>query len=261
MAFLFLMTIQFSKYQGTGNDFILIDNRKKQFNPDVSLIQRMTDRRFGIGADGMMLIENDDAYDFKMIYFNADGSQSLCGNGSRCAVHFANHLGMIDKETNFITTDGLHHAFIENEKIHFQLHDIKDIGIFEEYSFIDNGSPHHIRFVENLKEFDVVGSGRSIRYSDQYPKGTNVNFVEISEKKLLVRTYERGVENETLSCGTGVTASAIAASFRGLSSPIDIETPGGTLSVSFEKQKNGVFSKVYLSGPAVRVFDGSYTVK
>ncbi len=240
----------------------MIDNRELSFpKTDPLLIQRISDRRIGVGSDGVILIENDTEVDFNMIYYNSDGSQSLCGNGSRCAIAFARKLDMIGTSTRFRTTDGIHKGRIEGSQIYFQLHDIKEVEVLDDSYFIENGSPHYVQFVGNLEETDVVGEGRKVRYSDSFkPNGTNVNFVQLQTDNLFVRTYERGVENETLSCGTGVTASAIAASFQGASSPIDIKTLGGTLSVSFNKVNDQLFEEVFLAGPATHVFDGEITI-
>lgn len=250
--------MKFSKYQGTGNDFVMVDNRDLSFpKKNLEIIRKITDRKFGVGADGLILIEEDSETDFRMIYFNGDGSQSLCGNGSRCAVAFAKKLGIISKETRFITTDGIHQAYFKNDWVYFQLHDIQNVEASGDHFFIDNGSPHHIQFVSDVESINVFEEGSKIRNSSAYaPNGTNVNFVQLGKDQLFVRTFERGVEDETLSCGTGVTASAIAASFKGFASPIDIITRGGTLSVVFRKTKDQVFEGVYLAGPATHVFDG-----
>ncbi len=251
------MELHFTKYQGTGNDFVLVDNREGIFpKEDLDLVRRICDRRFGVGADGLMLIEKSEKEDFTMIYFNSDGSKSLCGNGSRCSIHFAHSLGMIDQETSFITTDGAHRAFLKEGWVHFQLHDIDNVSQLGDDFFVENGSPHHVMFVEDLDNFDVFANGQKIRYSDRYqPEGTNVNFVEMLDDGIKVRTYERGVENETLSCGTGVTAAAIIAALKGKSSPVRVNTKGGDLEVSFEKEGH-TFKDVFLAGPATKVFEG-----
>lgn len=255
------MQLKFTKYQGTGNDFVIIDNRQSFFpKDDPSLIPRLCDRKFGIGADGLMLIEEDDKSDFQMIYYNADGSKSLCGNGSRCSVDFAKELGIISENTMFETTDGQHNAFFKDGWVYFQLRDVDGLKQNEGSFFIENGSPHHVEFVNDVESVDVVGLGSAIRNSEQYkPNGTNVNFAEIEGDVIKVRTYERGVENETLSCGTGVTAVALAASFKGQTSPIHIETPGGSLSVSFIKTGES-FTNIYLAGPATKVFSGEIAI-
>jgi diaminopimelate epimerase len=235
----------------------LIDNRNKSYTLSKQAIQKLTDRKFGIGADGLMLIENDDHTDFKMIYYNADGSQSLCGNGSRCAIHFAQSLGIIRDKTIFETTDGIHNAFLEGEKIHFELHDVDEIKILNEREFfVNTGSPHHIVLVDSYDSVDVVKEGSKIRNSASYPEGTNVNFVKIEKDQIFVRTYERGVEDETLSCGTGVVASAIAVSLKGFDSPIRVNTPGGNLTVSFIKKDDESLKSIYLARPEKMVYSG-----
>ena len=257
------MKISFTKYQGTGNDFVLIDNRTEFFpKGDVDLIQRLTKNKFGIGADGLILVENHSSLDFAMVYFNADGSQSLCGNGSRCAVQFAKDLGIIKNQTTFSTYDGVHDAFFLEGLIHFSLQDLNEISSGGDYFFINNGSPHYVTFVADVEKIDVGHAGAEVRYSKAFaPAGTNVNFVEIDHPLLKVRTYERGVEAETLSCGTGVTASAIvAASTFEMESPITIETQGGQLFVSFVKEGPTSFSDIYLAGTAIKVFEGSIDV-
>lgn len=255
------MKISFQKYQGTGNDFILIDNRDKQFPADnTALITRMCDRKFGIGADGLILIEHDEELDFRMVFFNPDGSQSLCGNGSRCAVSFAHQLNLAGNKTHFTSTDGPHDAHFDDPgMIHFSLHDVSEVSQYDDDLFIDTGSPHYIRFVKDLNALDVIQEGRSIRYNQRFaPGGTNVNFVELRDDSIAVRTYERGVENETLSCGTGVTASALAATIRGYKSPVSIFTSGGELQVSFEQTSPHEFRNIYLAGPVKKVFEGVY---
>jgi len=256
------MEIQFEKYQGTGNDFILIDNRNSVFpEGDLELVRKMCHRKWGIGADGLMLIQAGTTNDFEMVFFNPDGSKSLCGNGSRCAIAYASSLGIIQKDTVFTTTDGEHRAFLKNGLIHFQ---VRDVSLIEQKSdsefFIENGSPHHVKFVENVDKVDIMEEGVAIRHDDSYaPAGTNVNFVSVKDNQLHVRTFERGVEAETLSCGTGVVASALAASFRGFSSPVKVNTSGGQLKVSFETDDSNHFKEVFLSGPAKKVFEGVYT--
>ncbi|MBW2961486.1 diaminopimelate epimerase [Mesonia aestuariivivens] len=255
------MTVKFYKYQGTGNDFIMIDNREMFFKNDTKIIQHLCDRKFGIGADGLILLEHseDKEDDFKMVYFNSDGNQStMCGNGGRCLVRFAEFLNIVDKSATFTAIDGKHRAKIENDKIHLQMqnvHGIKELG--DEY-FLDTGSPHHIVFTSDVHQLDVKKEGAAIRYNDIYKnEGTNVNFVEPQEEILQARTYERGVEDETLSCGTGVTAVAIAATFakKYHTLPVKIKTPGGLLEVNF-KQNETQFTEVWLSGPALQVFQG-----
>jgi len=256
--------MNFFKYQGTGNDFVMIDNRDNFFPvSNLSLIRKICHRKFGIGADGLILLQNKSSFDFEMIYFNPDGTQSLCGNGSRCAVKFANFLGLINQEAQFLAVDGSHYAFIATDRVHLKMHDIakvvrKDPKTF----FINTGSPHHICWVNDVKKLDVYQSGRTIRYSEDYEaEGTNVNFAEVqSDATVFVRTYERGVEDETLSCGTGVTAVALSSSFLNSESPVRIKTLGGELEVSFQKDQEGNFSQIFLIGPAEMVFAGEYEI-
>ncbi len=257
------MTIPFHKYQGTGNDFIMIDDRSNDFPVSDALISKLCNRRFGIGADGLILIRTHATLDFEMVYYNADATQSLCGNGSRCAVNFAKSLGIISDTTKFLTVDGIYHAAIDDEIVSLSMKNINVIDLIGEDYFINNGSPHHITFTHNNQAADVYNQGKSIRESSQYqPDGTNVNFVEILSKNIIhVRTYERGVENETLSCGTGVTASALAASFKGVQSPVNITTKGGGLKVSFTKKGDTSFENIVLSGPAELVFEGEIVLK
>ena len=254
------MKIPFTKYQGTGNDFVLIDNRQDFFpKNDISLISAIAKSKFGVCADGVILLENFKEGDFSMIYYNADGSQSLCGNGSRCAVQFAKDLSIIEDRAIFQTFDGIHYAFIRNGMIYFSLLDVNKIDVRGTHYFMNNGSPHYVEFVKNVDNIDVFLKGSSIRNSSEFaPGGTNVNFVEVQADLLKVRTYERGVEAETLSCGTGVTASALVAAVTyELKSPIQVMTRGGLLTVTFEKLGSENFHKIYLAGPALKVFEGS----
>jgi diaminopimelate epimerase len=261
----------FHKYQGTGNDFVIIDDRAQQFDhTDHERIAALCHRRFGIGADGLMLLRNREGYDFEMVYFNADGRpSSMCGNGGRCLVAFAKDLGVITNKAYFLAVDGPHEARIEADgTVRLKMIDVaaaQPAGVGEDDVFLHTGSPHHIHFLDpeehhSLAEFDVFGHGHSIRFDQAYdPAGVNVNFVEVPadpSHPWPVRTYERGVENETLSCGTGVTAVALAASTRGATSPVQLQAAGGLLEVSFEPGPDGGFQNVWLSGPAVRVFGG-----
>jgi len=256
------MKLPFTKYQGTGNDFILIDDRGQKFPHDIRLIKNLCDRRFGIGADGLILIQNHPELDYHMTYFNSDGSQSLCGNGSRCGFAFAQSLGIANKEAAFETTDGIHKIKEENGNIHFQLFDIKEIKKLNDREwYINTGSPHHIVLSESLENTDIVGDGRKIRNRTEYSSqnGTNVNFAQLLQDQVKIRTYERGVEDETLSCGTGATAVGIMAGNLGYKSPVRIQTQGGTLSVSFKKEGDK-FTNIWLAGPAKKVFEGSVTI-
>ncbi|MBA22615.1 MAG: diaminopimelate epimerase [Flavobacteriales bacterium] len=252
----------FFKYQGTGNDFIFIDDRSNTFpKENISLIKRLCDRRFGIGSDGLILLQNSSSSDFKMVYFNADGNLgSFCGNGARCTVAFAKHLGCIMDNTTFEASDGLHYARIESGIISLQMHDVFDIKNFKTHSFLDTGSPHHVQMVNDLKQYNVYENGKRIREGEPYYEaGSNVNFVEqISENKFAIRTYERGVENETLSCGTGATAVAVVMHFnkKTTATQVVVEVEGGTLGIEFEPTEKG-YQNIFLSGPAEQVYSGT----
>lgn len=257
------MEISFYKYQGTGNDFVMIDDRSATFpEKNLPLVQKLCDRKFGIGADGLILIRNKEGYDFEMIYFNADGSQSMCGNGARCAVAFSRFLGIIDNETKFLAIDGPHKAKVLDGWVELGMSPVSSLANAGQDFFVNTGSPHHVRFVENVNEYPVVQTGSEIRYSDQYaPKGTNVNFVTpISQNEIQVRTYERGVENETLSCGTGVTACALVYGYQNQLHEVNISTPGGKLKVRFSENADGSFQNILLIGPAEQVFHGKINV-
>ena len=256
------MQVHFHKYQGTGNDFVMIDNRDSHFEHHIPTIVQLCDRKFGIGADGLILIENHPTLDFEMVYFNADGSKSLCGNGSRCAVNFACALDIFEGSTKFLTIDGEYHATIKEEIVHLNMRNQLAPEKFDSHYFLNNGSPHHIEFVANADSTNVYSEGKNRRYLDTYkPEGTNVNFVEIIDHhKIYVRTYERGVEDETLSCGTGITASALAAADKGLKSPITIKAKGGELEVKFDKAADGSFKQIQLIGPAKKVFEGTIEI-
>ncbi len=253
------MTLTFYKYQGTGNDFVMIDNRNQSFPKDnLTLIDTLCNRHFGIGADGIILIENDASSDFKMRYFNADGSETFCGNGARCAVAFARFLKIIDRKATFNACDGSHYAEIENNQVSLQMIDVDDVTITENAVFLNTGTAHHVEIVSQLDGFPVYENGKKIRNSYNAP-GSNVNFVQkLNDDTFRVRTYEKGVEAETLACGTGVTAVAIAmhktkqTTSRSLSLPVE----GGVLEVSFDVA-NSHYSNICLKGSAQFVFKGS----
>lgn len=259
------MKLHFYKYQGTGNDFIMIDNRSSNFpKKDVELIEKLCDRRFGIGADGLILLEQSINQDFSMVYFNADGNEgSMCGNGGRCLVAFAKQLGVISNETTFDAVDGLHYATIENGIISLKMIDVSEIRKDNEHSFLNTGSPHQIRFCDSVAEINVKETGAKIRYGAPYfEEGTNVNFAEkIDANTFKIRTYERGVEDETLACGTGATAVAIAAHSTKKTNKniIKIEVLGGNLEVSFENEGTK-YTNVFLKGPAQFVFEGNIEI-
>lgn len=254
------MQFTFYKYQGTGNDFIVIDNRDLFFDKkNRKHIALLCDRRFGIGADGLLLIENNTEVDFTMHYFNADGNLgSMCGNGGRCIVHFAHFLNSIENKTVFEAVDGLHEAEIKGELISLKMMDVDTIEVSGNHVFLDTGSPHHVELVDNLENFDVEKKGSFIRNSTYGNEGANINFVEqIDGNTFAVRTYERGVEAETLSCGTGATAAAIALSETNkiTTNTVQLNTKGGVLNVQFDKTLEG-YKNIFLEGPAVQVFKG-----
>jgi len=256
-----MKTIRFYKYQGTGNDFVMIDDRQETFDIKAhQLIKNLCDRKFGIGADGLILIRNHSQADFEMVYYNADGYQtSLCGNGSRCAVHFAGFLRMVNDSCTFYTIEGILKAKLSGDHVEINMPDVKGINKVSEDFTLHTGSPHYIQFVKNVSQFDVFSEGKRIRNSGPFQKeGINVNFVEmLGEGNIFVRTYERGVEDETYSCGTGVTAAAIAyGNLQGLNN-INIKTLGGELQVNFQSDStNSGFCNIFLKGPAQMVFKG-----
>ncbi len=244
-----------------GNDFILIDDRLEEFDvKDANSIAKLCDRKFGIGADGLILLRKHHTSDFQMIYFNADGRESsMCGNGGMCIVKFAHYLKIFHHTTTFQAIDGPHQAYFHEESVVLRMIDVYKVQTYQSDFIINTGSPHYVRFVDNLANVNVCLQGRKIRHSKKFTEqgGINVNFVQIVQKQhLKVRTYERGVENETLSCGTGATAVAIVAAFsQKWNSPIKIETLGGELGVNFQ-QKKGVFKRIFLAGAAKKVFEG-----
>jgi diaminopimelate epimerase len=255
------MKLQFYKYQGTGNDFVMIDNRQNIFDKqDTVLIAFLCDRRFGIGADGLILLELHDSLDFKMVYYNSDGNEStMCGNGGRCITAFAKYLGIIKKEAVFQAIDGSHHASIDGDIVKLQMQDVKNVQTFKSHVFLNTGSPHHVQMDSNLKALDIKELGSKIRQGEPYNEaGSNVNFVKkVTNDIFEVRTYERGVEDETLSCGTGVTAVALAMHYLGETEKnlVTLQTPGGNLKVSFEKH-NDSYKNIWLIGPAIKVYKG-----
>jgi diaminopimelate epimerase len=261
------MNIQFSKYQGTGNDFIVIDDRKKKFPKNESdLVMFLCDRRFGIGGDGLMLLQESDTFDFKMVYFNSDGKEStMCGNGGRCIAAFAKKSGIFHDKCAFEAIDGEHQVTIEtDEQVNLKMTDVKKIETDNANYFLDTGSPHYVVPVDSLDNYDVISEGRKIRYNARFKAlGTNVNFYQQKGNGLVsVRTYERGVENETYSCGTGAVASAISAALVNTTdnSSVDIQTKGGNLQVKFTRNVDNTFSNIWLKGPATFVFSGQIEV-
>lgn len=242
----------------------MIDNRALQFpKEDIGLVKSLCDRHYGIGADGLILLENDVECDFAMVYYNADGHEStLCGNGGRCIVAFAKQLGLITEKTQFRATDGLHQASIENEIVTLHMNDVNQVEIYQDHCFANTGSPHHVVRVDAVADYPVVSEGRRIRNELYGEQGSNVNFItQKNEHTFAVRTYERGVEDETLACGTGVTAAALAmhATQRTAQNELTIEVQGGKLQVGFE-ESNGTYTNIVLIGPAQFVYEGKISV-
>ena len=250
--------MKFYKYQGTGNDFVMLDNRLGEWD-DLSIeeIQKLCDRRFGIGADGLIKINTAKDVDFEVDYYNSDGSKSFCGNGARCSVAFAHFLDIIEDKTTFTAIDGIHEAEIKNGIIKLKMGDVKTIHKDGNDFVLNTGSPHYVKYVEMLNNYNVFKNGNEIRNSETYKReGINVNFIEpISEKEIFVRTYERGVEDETYSCGTGVTAAALTFMDKNNQTSVAVKVLGGQLKVYAEKNGEG-FSDIWLEGPANQVFKG-----
>lgn len=257
-----MQRIPFSKYQGTGNDFVVVDNRDQRFpTENLTVVRQMCDRKFGIGSDGLILIEPDDQTDFYMNFFNPDGSQSYCGNGSRCAVHFARANDLIGDSCTFRAIDGEHRGMVKPDEIMISIRPVAEAEPRGDDFLIHTGSPHYVVFCTDVDEIDILPAARNIRYNTEFKEnGVNVNFVEVlDEKNIRIRTYERGVEDETLSCGTGVTAAAITHLMReGSGRKVHVETRGGTLDVSATKGGDKLFFDVWLTGPAVETFTGTY---
>jgi diaminopimelate epimerase len=258
--------VPFFKYQGTGNDFIIIDNRDNKFT-DIP-VAHWCDRRFGIGADGLMLLQNKPGFDFEMVYYNSDGNiSSMCGNGGRCISAFAHCLGLSsNNKLNFLAVDGPHEAFIhENATVSLKMSDVAKKSIVKGGDFLqlNTGSPHYVKKVNNIGMSNFEEKAKEIRHSEPYDKeGINVNFIEVVESEkgtIRVRTFERGVEGETLSCGTGVTACALSQSiWLDTSEQIQktlVHTSGGILEVEFSQDPSKFFN-IWLKGPAIQVFKG-----
>ena len=253
------MKINFTKYEGNGNDFIIIDDRKEEFSEDnVLMISKLCDRKFGIGADGLILLRKHKVYDFQMIYFNSDGNESsMCGNGGRCLVSYALQLDIDLKTNSFLAIDGVHKFKVVDNEIYLKMNDVKDIVVKNGYNYLDTGSPHVVQIVENVDEINVYEQGKKIRNQFQEMKGVNVNFVSFNNDIIKCRTFERGVENETLSCGTGVVAVAlyIFKKKKISDNKIIVSTKGGCLSVSFKNDGNS-FREIWLKGDINKIFDG-----
>ncbi|MCX6256490.1 MAG: diaminopimelate epimerase [Bacteroidia bacterium] len=257
------MKQHFFKYQGTGNDFIIIDLRESNTILNPECIRQLCNRHFGIGADGLMTLKNHKIYDFEMEYYNSDGLMAtMCGNGARCLVAYAENQGIIHDSCRFIAADGVHFANINGNHINIRMNDVDHISFIENDYFLNTGNPHVVRFVDNLQVTDIITEGRRIRFDKQFqPEGTNADFAELRNDVLFVRTYEKGVEDETLSCGTGAVAAAICShkSGRVAGKKIKISTPGGNLLVSFEKTGDR-YHTIYLEGPAIFVFEGDFEI-
>ncbi|HHP7240674.1 MAG TPA: diaminopimelate epimerase [Cyclobacteriaceae bacterium] len=260
------MRLDFFKYQGAGNDFIIIDQSSNDYpSLNSASISYLCDRNFGIGSDGLIIITSHTKADFNLDFYNPDGTRSFCGNGSRCAVkHFYKVIKPTINLISFYACDGLHHGIQnEDQSISINLKDIDHVQWLTTYeAFVNTGSPHHIVFCEDITSIDVVKTGGEIRYSEKYrPEGTNVNFVQRQDNdRLEIRTYERGVENETMSCGTGITASALALGAKTKSNSIHVKSKGGNLKVTFQQKSNGRFTNIWLTGPAVQVFNGTIEI-
>jgi len=251
--------IDFYKYHGHGNDFILFDNRAGRINFTTDQIRKLCHRRFGIGSDGIILIENHEECDYEMVFYNPDGSQSFCGNGSRCALHLAKELSIINREARFLAIDGFHDGIIDENGSSIRMNDVQEIEIGDNYYYLNTGSPHYVKFIPSLENIDVIAEGIKIRYNDRFKEvGTNVNFVELGEGKVKSRVYERGVENETYSSGTGTTAVAISSFLQqnSLGEKIAVETKGGTINVTFKFVGNNRFTDIWLIGRTSSVYTG-----
>ncbi|WP_430402395.1 diaminopimelate epimerase [Fluviicola sp.] len=259
------MNLHFVKYQGTGNDFILIDNRSGEWDSlSISTIQKLCDRRFGVGADGLIKINSLPGTDFEVDYYNSDGSKSFCGNGARCSVAFAHELGITANAVSFMAIDGMHEAVKKDGLVFLKMNDVSEIDTTQKEFVLNTGSPHFVHFTENVADFDIVAYGKQIRYSDKYKdEGINVNAIhQLEEHAFEIRTYERGVEDETLSCGTGVTAAALALGEKNKVTgdfEYQVKSQGGELSVKFTRTDSG-FTDIWLIGPAVAVFKGEVNV-
>ena len=271
--------MKFYKYQGAGNDFLIADNRDGSIELDPKQIADICDRRYGVGADGLMLLENDPEHDFRMTYFNSDGSGGMmCGNGGRCMVAFAADMGIMNFD--FVAADGFHTAQILNEHegvktVRLKMKDVVDYRHYDALSgvdvlsdgwFLDTGTRHYVRFVEGLEDYDIVSEGREIRYDakELQPVGANVNFVEPADGHIKVRTYEKGVEDETFACGTGIVASVLASHLSGYTEKMKksagrihcpVMAKRDELAVDFivNEEDTLSFQDVWLTGPAVRV--------
>ena len=258
------MDIKFSKYQGTGNDFIIINNISNFFpKDDNKLISKLCDRKFGIGADGLILIDNHSSLPFEMIYYNSDGFiGSMCGNGARCSVHFSFLNKIIKSKTKFNAFDGIHNGIVDHDLINISMSDVIGFEKYEDYLFIDSGSPHLVKYVQDVNSIDLINVSQKIQHSNQFNEGVNVNFIsKNSDNSFQIRTYERGVEDETLSCGTGAVALAVCLEINSKinNDKVLIYTKGGELKVSLKKIES-TYSDIWLSGGVELVYSGEYNL-
>ena len=257
------MNLTFHKYQGTGNDFVMIDNRESAFDKNnLDLVVRLCNRKFGIGADGLILIENHKSVDFDMIYFNADGTKSFCGNGSRCAVAFAKYLNIIESKTTFNAIDGIHEATIKEDVVELKMGDVGQVEINNNHFFIHTGSPHYIEYKEDVQNLNIIPEAHKVRYNSRFrEQGTNVKKKKKKSNILEIRTYERGVEDETLSCGTGATAVALSGAIKyDMNSPVLIKVQGGELTIKFNQISPHSFNDIWLIGKGEVVYSGEIEI-
>ncbi len=256
------MLISFYKFHGTGNDFIIINKIKSQnIDLNTDIIKQLCNRNFGIGADGLMTMLPSNNYDFEMKYYNSDGKEgSMCGNGGRCIVAYAKMVNIIKDKTTFLASDGVHKAIIdENNIVKLKMIDVIEIKKYDDGYFLDTGSPHFVQFTNNLDNINIEKTGKDLRFDKRFaPSGTNVNFAEIKNDYILFKTYERGVEKETLSCGTGAVATALASvvQYENIPKSVNLQAKGGKLNIYFSKTEQNSFANIWLEGETKFVFNG-----
>ena len=254
------MKINFDKYHGCGNDFIIVDNLSNTFPKDSeNQIKKFCNRRFGIGADGLILVNHNDKFPIEMIYYNSDGKIStMCGNGGRCFMHYCYNNDIIKNKSEFLACDGVHYGVVNDDYVKVSMSDVNGYKKYNDYLFLNTGSPHLVKCVNDVSSFDLINISRNIQKINQFDKGVNVNLVSRKNDDLYqIRTYERGVEEETLSCGTGAVASALALNILSLvnSKTVNLDTKGGLLTVDFHKS-NSKYTDIHLSGKVKKVFTG-----
>lgn len=254
-----MQMVHFFKYQGTGNDFLIIDNRNDQFFPSSTQIKAWCERKFGVGSDGLIVIEGSENHDFKMLFYNPDGSQSFCGNGARCAVQFAFDNAFFESGGTFEAVDGVHSATVQDNEVSISMGQVKKVDELDGAYFANTGAPHFVIPKKNLASLDLEKEAKPYRYhASQLPVGSNVNFIEPLEGGIRIRTFEKGVEKETLSCGTGITAAALAAHALGwVKEKVEVHSLGGNLEVKFTPTEKDGYTNIFLSGPATFVYDGN----